>query len=103
MTNYTSQLAYSYCHHSFQSLVFIHSVSLSFFFSQLEVFTDIAVSILLANLQDLAWGTKGSTTVKDLGGATKKKTEDGKELVEVDIPTAPDDVDALWLVSKPLY
>lgn len=39
--------------------------------------------------------------MKDLGGATKKKTDDGKELVEVDIPTAPDDVDALWLVSLP--
>lgn len=38
--------------------------------------------------------------MKDLGGATKKKTDDGKELVEVDIPTAPDDVDALWLVSS---
>ncbi|KAM0748706.1 glycosyltransferase family 2 protein [Meredithblackwellia eburnea MCA 4105] len=50
-----------------------------------------------SNLHDLAWGTKGSTGMKDLGGATKKKADDGKDLVEVDIPTAPEDVDALWL------
>ncbi|KAL8278351.1 hypothetical protein RQP46_009243 [Phenoliferia psychrophenolica] len=50
-----------------------------------------------ANLHDLAWGTKGSTSTKDLGGATKKKGDDGKETVQVDIPTAPEDVDALWL------
>ena len=37
---------------------------------------------------------------QDLGGATKKKTEDGKDLVELDIPTAPEDVDALWLHMK---
>ncbi|KAI5474977.1 chitin synthase, glycosyltransferase family 2 protein [Pseudohyphozyma bogoriensis] len=50
-----------------------------------------------SNLHDLAWGTKGSTSMKDLGHATKKKTEDGKEIVDVDIPTVPDDIDALWL------
>lgn len=35
--------------------------------------------------------------MKDLGGASKKKGDDGKETVEVKIPTAADDVDALWL------
>ncbi|KAK4701751.1 chitin synthase, partial [Phenoliferia sp. Uapishka_3] len=49
-----------------------------------------------ANLHDISWGTKGSTEIKDLGGATKKKDSEGKELVEINIPTAPDDVDALW-------
>lgn len=51
----------------------------------------------IANLHDLAWGTKGSTSVKDLGGAKAKKNEAGKQTVEVNIPTVPDDVDALWL------
>lgn len=49
----------------------------------------------------IAWGTKGSTTVKDLGAAgSKRKDEKGNEVVEVDIPTAPDDIDELWLAMK---
>lgn len=50
---------------------------------------------LVLHLQ--AWGTKGSTTIKDLGGAKKSKGDDGKELVEVSIPTAEADIDELWL------
>ncbi|GAA5956701.1 hypothetical protein JCM3765_005709 [Sporobolomyces pararoseus] len=49
-----------------------------------------------ANTHDLAWGTKGDTTVKDLGKASKTKNEDGKEVLEVSLPTRPDDVDELW-------
>lgn len=41
-------------------------------------------------------GTKGDTTVKDLGKASKTKTSDGKEVLEVSLPTRPDDVDKLW-------
>jgi chitin synthase len=47
-----------------------------------------------------AWGTKGSTSIKDLGGAKKTKGEGGKDLVEVNIPTAPDDINQLWLEMK---
>lgn len=62
-------------------------------------------SILITDRASLlvttAWGTKGSTSTKDLGGATKsKKGDDGKAMVEVKIPTAPEDVDALWLHMK---
>ncbi|KAM0788848.1 hypothetical protein ACM66B_002933 [Microbotryomycetes sp. NB124-2] len=49
-----------------------------------------------SNLHDLAWGTKGSTTAKDLGSA-KKTSENGKDLLEVTLPTAPEDVNQLWL------
>lgn len=49
-----------------------------------------------ANLHDLAWGTKGDTTVKDLGGTKKTKTADGKEVLEVAVPTKDEDIDELW-------
>lgn len=51
----------------------------------------------IANLQDLAWGTKGSTGTKDLGGAKSKKGTDGKDTVELELPDEPEDVDNLWL------
>jgi chitin synthase len=39
--------------------------------------------------------------VKDLGAAGRKTKDDkGNEVVEVDIPTAPDDIDELWLAMK---
>ncbi|GAA6062795.1 hypothetical protein JCM10212_002164 [Sporobolomyces blumeae] len=47
-----------------------------------------------ANTHDLAWGTKGDTTVKDLGKASKTSDADGK--VELSLPTRPDDIDELW-------
>ncbi|GJN89882.1 hypothetical protein Rhopal_002871-T1 [Rhodotorula paludigena] len=50
-----------------------------------------------SNLHDLAWGTKGDTTVKDLGSVKKTKGEDGKELLEVAVPTKEDDIDELWV------
>ncbi|SCZ98400.1 BZ3500_MvSof-1268-A1-R1_Chr7-1g09124 [Microbotryum saponariae] len=53
-----------------------------------------------ANLHDLAWGTKGSTVIKDLGHAAKTKDKDGQDIVEVDIPTAPDDIDTLWIQMR---
>ncbi|GAA5840244.1 hypothetical protein JCM5353_007839 [Sporobolomyces roseus] len=49
-----------------------------------------------ANTHDLAWGTKGDTTVKDLGKASKTKNADGKEVLEVSLPTRPEDIDELW-------
>lgn len=74
-------------------------------FIQYMFFLPSYVSVLtiysIANLHDLAWGTKGSTSIKDLGGAEKsKKNDEGKNVVQVSIPTAPDDVDALWMHMK---
>jgi chitin synthase len=64
----------------------------------LPAFANVLPIYSFSNLHDLAWGTKGDTSVKNLGGA--KKAGDGKDEVEVKIPTAPEDVDALWLEMK---
>jgi chitin synthase len=46
-------------------------------------------------------GTKGDNgAAKDLGGAKKVKGEDGKEFMEVEIPTVREDVDQLWAASR---
>ena len=63
----------------------------------LPAFANVLPIYSFANLHDLAWGTKGDTSVKNLGGA---KTTGEKGEVEVKIPTAPEDVDALWLEMK---
>ncbi|GAA6029629.1 hypothetical protein JCM8097_000971 [Rhodosporidiobolus ruineniae] len=69
-------------------------------FIQYMLFLPSYISVItiysFANLHDLAWGTKGDTTVKDLGAA-KKKTVDGKEVLEVSLPTKEDDIDELWV------
>ena len=55
----------------------------------------------MCNLHDVSWGTKGDNgSSKDLGGAKKVKGEDGKELMEVELPTARDDVDQVWAASR---
>ncbi|CUA70936.1 hypothetical protein RSOLAG22IIIB_09210 [Rhizoctonia solani] len=55
----------------------------------------------MCNLHDLGWGTKGDNgSVKDLGGAKKIKGENGKEMMEVDLPTSKEDVDSLWAASR---
>ncbi|SCV71014.1 BQ2448_3776 [Microbotryum intermedium] len=72
----------------------------------LPSFISVLTIYSFANLHDihsvsqLAWGTKGSTVIKDLGHAAKTKDKDGQEVVEVDIPTAPDDIDALWIQMR---
>lgn len=58
------------------------------------------LSCTLGNLHDLGWGTKGDNgAAKDLGGA-KKVLKDGKEGVEVEVPTVKEDIDALWQASR---
>lgn len=53
------------------------------------------------NLHDLGWGTKGDNgSAKDLGGAKKVKGDDGKELMEVEVPTAKEDIDSMWAASR---
>lgn len=51
----------------------------------------------MCNLHDVSWGTKGDNgSTKDLGGAKKVKDSDGKEVLEVDLPTQREDIDQLW-------
>ena len=46
-------------------------------------------------------GTKGDNgAAKDLGGAKKVKDANGKEVMEVELPTAREDVDQLWTASR---
>lgn len=46
-------------------------------------------------------GTKGDNgAAKDLGGAKKVQGEGGKELMEVELPTAREDVDQLWSAAR---
>lgn len=47
----------------------------------------------------MSWGTKTDGGARDLGSA-KKATKDGQEAVEVDIPTAPKDIDRLWQTAR---
>jgi chitin synthase len=55
----------------------------------------------MCNLHDVTWGTKGDNgAAKDLGGAKKVKGDDGKDMMEVEIPTAREDVDRLWAASR---
>lgn len=67
----------------------------------LPSYVNILMMYAMCNLHDVTWGTKGDNgAAKDLGGAKKVKGDDGKEFMEVEIPTAREDVDQLWSASK---
>jgi len=67
----------------------------------LPSYVNILMMYAMCNLHDVTWGTKGDNgAAKDLGGAKKVKGEDGNEMLEVEIPTAREDVDQLWAASR---
>ncbi|TFK26808.1 chitin synthase 2 [Coprinopsis marcescibilis] len=67
----------------------------------LPSYVNILMMYAMCNLHDVTWGTKGDNgAAKDLGGAKKVKGEDGKEMMEVAVPTAREDVDQLWQASQ---
>jgi chitin synthase len=67
----------------------------------LPSYVNILMMYAMCNLHDVTWGTKGDNgSAKDLGGAKKVKGEDGKEMMEVELPTAKEDVERLWVASK---
>lgn len=67
----------------------------------LPSYVNILMMYAMCNLHDVTWGTKGDNgAAKDLGSAKKVKGEDGKEMMEVAVPTARDDVDQLWAASR---
>ncbi|KAF4611403.1 hypothetical protein D9613_004178 [Agrocybe pediades] len=67
----------------------------------LPSYVNILMMYAMCNLHDVTWGTKGDNgAVKDLGGAKKVKNGDGKEVMEVELPTAREDVDQLWAASR---
>jgi chitin synthase len=67
----------------------------------LPSYVNILMMYAMCNLHDVTWGTKGDNgSTKDLGGAKKIKGENGQEFMEVEIPTAREDVDQLWAASR---
>ncbi|QRV83038.1 chitin synthase [Ceratobasidium sp. AG-Ba] len=67
----------------------------------LPSFCFVIVMYAMCNLHDLAWGTKGDNGAdKNLGGAKKVKGDDGKEMMEVMVPTAKEDIDEMWAASR---
>jgi chitin synthase len=67
----------------------------------LPSYVNILMTYAICNLHDVTWGTKGDNgAAKDLGGAKKVKGENGKDFIEVEIPTAREDVDQLWAASR---
>ncbi|KAI0031138.1 glycosyltransferase family 2 protein [Vararia minispora EC-137] len=67
----------------------------------LPSYVNILMMYAMCNLHDVTWGTKGDNgAAKDLGGAKKVKGEDGKEVLEVELPTQREDVDRLWAAAR---
>ncbi|KDQ63192.1 glycosyltransferase family 2 protein [Jaapia argillacea MUCL 33604] len=67
----------------------------------LPSYVNILMMYAMCNLHDVTWGTKGDNgAAKDLGGAKKVKDENGKEMMEVELPTAREDVDQMWAASR---
>ncbi|KAL0951725.1 hypothetical protein HGRIS_008399 [Hohenbuehelia grisea] len=67
----------------------------------LPSYVNILMMYAMCNLHDVTWGTKGDNgAAKDLGGAKKVKGDDGKEMMELELPTAREDVDQLWAAAR---
>jgi len=67
----------------------------------LPSYVNILMMYAMCNLHDVTWGTKGDNgAAKDLGGAKKIKGDDGKDMMEVELPTQKEDVDQLWAASR---
>ncbi|KAG9102269.1 Chitin synthase, class 2 [Ceratobasidium sp. UAMH 11750] len=85
--------------HMFTSFIYI-ACSLEYMFF-LPSYVNILMMYAMCNLHDLGWGTKGDNgAAKDLGGAKKVKGDDGKEMIEVEVPTAKEDIDSIWAASR---
>lgn len=70
-------------------------------FGKVTCFCDRQLLTLIITQHDVGWGTKGDNgAAKDLGSAKKVKSDDGKEMMEVQLPTAREDVDGLWAASR---
>ncbi|KAI9209850.1 chitin synthase-domain-containing protein [Polychytrium aggregatum] len=53
----------------------------------LPSFINILMVYAFCNLHDVSWGTKGDNVVSDLGSVTAQKGKDGKEVIEIEIPS----------------
>jgi len=66
----------------------------------LPSYVNILMTYAMCNLHDVSWGTKGQSGTKDLGGAKKVQTKDGKEVLEVELPAAREDAEQLWSAAR---
>ncbi|KZP25362.1 glycosyltransferase family 2 protein [Athelia psychrophila] len=67
----------------------------------LPSYVNILMMYAMCNLHDVSWGTKGDNgSAKDLGGAKKIKGENGQDVMEVELPSAREDVDQMWAASR---
>ncbi|KAJ3051351.1 Chitin synthase, class 2 [Rhizophlyctis rosea] len=59
-------------------------------------FINILNVYAFCNLHDVSWGTKGDNDANatDLGAVTAQKGKDGKQMVEIDIPSERNDINA---------
>lgn len=98
-------LAATYGLYFFASFIHLEPWHMFTSFIQYMFFLPSYVNILMmysfSNIHDVSWGTKGDNgSAKDLGGATKVKGKDGKDMMAVELPTQQEDVDSLWTASK---
>ncbi|KAI8929496.1 chitin synthase-domain-containing protein [Entophlyctis helioformis] len=60
----------------------------------LPAFTNILNVYAFCNLHDVSWGTKGDNAASSLGAAKVTKGKDGKDVVEVEVLTDHNDINA---------
>lgn len=65
-------------------------------FVQYMLFLPSFVNILnvyaFCNLHDVSWGTKGDNAAATLSSVISKQDKDGKQMVEVEVPTDREDI-----------
>ncbi|KAG0241687.1 Chitin synthase, class 2 [Actinomortierella wolfii] len=64
----------------------------------LPAYVNILMVYAFCNTHDVSWGTKGDNKIEQLGGA-EKVSKDGQDMVKVEKPTNPDDVNAVYLLN----
>lgn len=78
------------------SLIYLEPWHMFTSFFQYMLFLPSFINILnvyaFCNLHDVSWGTKGDNTATALAGVTSKQDKDGKQMVEVEMPTDRDDI-----------
>jgi len=98
-------LAATYGLYLFSSILHLEPWHMLTSFLQYMFFLPSYVNILMmyamCNLHDVSWGTKGDNgSSKDLGGAKKVTGANGKEMMEVELPSNREDAEALWQASR---
>ncbi|KAJ3293691.1 Chitin synthase, class 1 [Borealophlyctis nickersoniae] len=62
----------------------------------LPTYINIFMIYAFCNLHDVSWGTKGDNAPTNLEAVVVKKTAEGKQIVEVEMPVDEEDIDAAY-------